>query len=267
MMTRQFDRPGTLRDGGRSWRRTLLPAACAVFLFALEAASVHAQCALQVRPRPGDTGYRKRNYACEGMYVQLQAATINIQVVSLVKGGLKLPDSASTVYVHIPQDLGSLRDSVGVFGRGREANLNWALDGFARPGHPMTWNLEAVVREVEIDDAERLGVFAETRRSSGLGGPIYVPIALSDSWTRPDPGTLPPTVELVIRVPAAGTIQYRMAGGDWQPQPALRRTNGDGYFAIMLEPARPGPMDVELRWSPTNSLQFGAPESLNIFFW
>lgn len=265
-MTRQFDRPGTFRDGGRSWRRTLLRAACAVSLFALDATSVHAQCALQVRPRSGETGYRKRNYACEGMYVQLQAATINIQVVSLVKGGLKLPDSARTVYVHIPQDLGSLRDSVGVFGRGREANLNWALDGFARPGRPMAWNLEAVVREVEID-VSRLGVFAETRRSSGLGGPIYVPVALSDLLTPPTPGTLPTTVELVIRVPAAGTIQYRMAGGEWLPELPLRRSNGDGYFSIMLEPTQLGPTDVELRWSPSNSLQPGAPESLNIFFW
>jgi hypothetical protein len=202
------------------------------------------------------------------MYVQLQAATINIQVISLVKGGLDLLDSADTVYVHIPDSLPGLRDTVRVLGRGRNANLNWALDGSASPRNPLDWDLEAVIRKVPIA-AARLGVFAETRRTNGLGGPVYLPVWLTMDSTPPAaaPSSTREPIELVVRVPAAGAIKYRLLGGDWSER-ELGPVNGDGYFRIMLQPTTLGRVDVELRWRSSASFEFkSAPESLSIFFW
>jgi hypothetical protein len=219
-----------------------------------------AQCALDVRARPGATGYQQRDYGCEGLYVQLQAASINIQVISLVKGALPL-DAENVVQIHVPPTLTGLRESVAIAGRGREANLNWALDGFARPGRPMTWRLRAVVRQIPLE-ASRIGVFGQTVKASGLGGPIYVPVAVRAPGEEPrDNGGY----ELVIRIPLAGAAQWRLGSeGEWRQD---RPVDGDGFFAFHLPPETSGETDFEIRWAPRGTRDFGAPESLRILFW
>jgi len=223
--------------------------------------AVSAQCALRVTAQPGETGYRKRDYGCEGLYVQLQAASINVQVISLVKGGLTF-DASDVVEIHVPPQLPGLRDSVAIFGRGREANLNWALDWFARPGRPMTWRLGHVVRQIRID-AARLGVFGQTVKASGLGAPVHVPVAVRPPGVSPVPRDA--TIDFVIRIPLAGAAQWRLGpAAEWV---AARPYNGDGFFAFALPAHLSGENDFEIRWSPRGKREYGAPESLRIFFW
>lgn len=248
--------------------------ACTRILFVVGALIVgafgdtaEAQCAIQAKPRPGDTGYRDRTYGCEGLYIQLQAATLNIQVISLVKNGLRLPTTdVAAACIHVPRTLPRLRDPVAVIGRGREANLNWALDGLAWPAVPMTWPLEPVIRQIGLGSSQ-IGVFGETRKESGLGGPVYIPVDVRPREGRcTDTANVGPApAELVIRIPAAGSIKYRLDAGVWLDK---RPYNGDGYFLIELPaPETVGLADVEIRWTPSGRWQFGAPESLSIFFW
>ncbi len=238
-----------------------MPRACLVLvLLVTHASAAHAQCALAVEARPGPTGYQPRGYGCEGLYVQLQAANLNVQIISLVKGALRL-DGRDSVHLVVPNRLPGLRDSVAIYGRGREANLNWALDGAARSTRPMTWRL-TVMRQIPLD-ASRIGLFGETRRASGLGAPVYVPVAV-----RPAPGqVLPETapIELVIRIPLAGSAEWRLgATNAWRREQPV---DGDGYFVLGLPAGMSGEGELEVRWSPRGRREFGAPEALRIFFW
>lgn len=247
------------------WRRTWLLVACTALLTGAVGEGAQAQCPLKASPRPGDTGYRKRNYGCEGLYIQIQAAAINIQVISLVRNGLRVPQGDSA-YIHVPASLPELRDTVAVIGRGRRANLNWALDWHALPGKPMTWHLKPVIRKIGLD-ASGIGLFGITLKKSRLGGPVYVPVDVRnprDAFRETAADGKPRAVELVIRIPAAGAIQYRLGDGPWFP---ARPYNGDGYFSLELERETAGPADLEIRWRPSDSLQFGPPESLRILFW
>ncbi len=228
----------------------------------LPVGAIGAQCALEVKPRPGETGYRKRDYGCEGLYVQLQAANINVQVVSLVRGALPLEGGSDVMQIHVAPHLAGLRDSVAILGRGREANLNWALDWYARPGQPMTWRLDQVVRAVPLE-ASRIGVLGRTVKASGLGGPVYVPVSVRNPRAPAPTGVEP--IELVIRIPLAGSVEWRLSGADeWTRIPP---ENGDGYFAIPLPPGPTGETDFELRWAPRGTREYGAPESLRILYW
>lgn len=238
--------------------------ACALALCLMSVVPADAQCPLKARPRPGATGYQPRLDGCEGLYIQLQSAPINLQVVSLVRHALRVPEG-DTAHVHVPANPESLRTPITIVGRGREANLNWALDGDARPGAPLRWLLKAVVRTVDLD-AERLGIFGETRKANGLGGPIYVPVDVR-GVREPYPGhagAVPPPVELVLRIPGAGALEHRMSGTDWVRETPI---NGDGYFAIVIQSPEQGVRSVEIRWRPSDSLRPGPPESLSIFFW
>ena len=246
-------------------RRTLLLIACATVLAGAAGDGAQAQCPLKASPRPGDTGYRKRNYGCEGLYIQIQAASINIQVISLVRNRLQLP-TGDSAYVHVPASLTGLRDTVAVAGRGRQANLNWALDWHAMPGKPMTWLLQPVVKKINLDSS-RIGVFGVTQKQSGLGAPVYVPVDVrnpSDAFQGAAAEGKPRAVELVIRIPAAGAIEYRLGNGTWTRE---KPYNGDGYYSLMLQRDTTGVADLDVRWRPNNSLQFGPAESLSILFW
>jgi hypothetical protein len=246
-------------------RRGLLLIAFATVVAGAAGDGAQAQCPLKASPRPGDTGDRKRTYGCEGLYIQIQAASVNVQVISLVRNRLRLPKGDSA-YVHVPTSLNGLRDTVTVGGRGRQANLNWALDWHAMPGQPMIWLLQPVIKKIGLDSS-RIGVYGVTQKRSGLGAPVYVPVDVrhpGDAFQGTAAEGRPRVVELVIRIPAAGAIEHRLGNGAWSRE---KPYNGDGYYSLLLEPESAGVANLDVRWRPNNSLQFGPAESLSIFFW
>lgn len=238
----------------------------ALLVGALAPAGASSQCALSVRPKPGDTGYRERDQRCEGMYVGLQSAPLNVQVISLVKGGLsyRLDSEIREIEVRVPAALANdaeLEKRVLIVGRAREPNLNWALDGFASPGSPMNWKLDDVVRKEQLS-SDRIGLFGETKRTDGMGGPVYIPLEVSRSA-----GAQAATIELIVRIPPAAAASWSVGtGADRKPAEPL---NADGYFRIVL-PATPAPEKtrVAVYWRPRGESRMSdVPEHLRIFRW
>lgn len=225
-----------------------------------------AQCR-DLEAQPGDAGYKPRGERCEGMYVGRQSAPINIQVVSLVKGGLDVPQAIDEVRIHVPRalaDIDSLSHDVSIVGDTREANLHWALDSTEplRPGQAISWDLE-VLRRVRLE-SKRLGLYGRTTHESGLGGPIFVPVAVTA------PGASVPAdapIELVFRIPAAARacLFDTSNGGCSQRASPL---NADGYFRIVIPPGEPGPTTLAFRWYPSGSPTSNqTPETLTIYRW
>lgn len=244
-------------------------AAAAIFCCAMLVADgsdqdARAQCR-DVEAQPGDAGYKPRGERCEGMYIGRQSAPINIQVVSLVKGGLDVPQSVEEVEIRIPEALAdSLSKNVSIVGDTREANLHWALDSTdpLRPGEAIPWNLE-VLRKVGLK-SERLGLYGRTTHESGLGGPIFVPVVVTA------PGASVPSdepIELVFRIPAAAGACWSDGTGNGCRQPASL-LNADGYFRIEIPPGEPGPATLAFRWRPSGSPTWSeTPETLTIYRW
>lgn len=225
-----------------------------------------AQCR-DVEAQPGEAGYKQRGARCEGMYVGRQSAPINIQVVSLVKGGLDFPSTVDEVKIRVPEalaDVDSLSQRVTVTGDTREANLHWALDSAhpLRPGQAISWDLE-VLRQVDLE-SDRLGLYGRTTHESGLGGPIFVPVAVTI------PGASVPSdepIELVFRIPAAAGACWSDGTGNGCRQPASL-LNADGYFRIEIPPGEPGPATLAFRWRPSGSPTWSeTPETLTIYRW
>ena len=72
-----------------------------VALVALAPRVAMAQCDASVKPAPGEVGYKKRPYACEGMYIGLQSAPVGVQVVSLVRGALRYSKTPSDSVLYV----------------------------------------------------------------------------------------------------------------------------------------------------------------------
>jgi len=241
---------------------------CAVLMADGSGHAARAQCR-DVEAQPGDAGYKPRGERCEGMYVGRQSAPINIQVVSLVKGGLDIPQAVEEVKIHVPKTLAaidSLSDNVSVVGDTREANLYWALDSAnpLRPGQAISWDLE-VLRQVPLE-SERLGLYGKTTHVSGLGGPIFVPVAVTG------PGESIPAdapIELVFRIPAAARAclsDETDDGCSWAK--SLDAHGANGYFRIEIPPGEPGLATLAFRWYPTGSPNPNkTPETLTVYRW
>ncbi len=242
---------------------------------ARELAAQRQDCTLRVEPQPGRTGYRNRGYRCEGMYVGLQSAPRNVQVVSLVKGGLRyaLPGAPGAapgdtlLYVHVPALPASFGRAAPVLllGRGREANLNWALDAAVPPGRHLAWNLADVVAPERLP-SRRIGIAGQAGGgASGSGGTVHIPLAVGRS---PSAGTAPDSIEMVVKVPGAARVRWFFASN--QAAAEAERLNVDGYFRIVLPPRR-GPPGVELigiSWRPRGQPTWNeVPEHLRIYRW
>ena len=248
-----------------------------VALVALAPRVAMAQCDASVKPAPGEVGYKKRPYACEGMYIGLQSAPVGVQVVSLVRGALRYSKtpSDSVLYVKARPSASRLEPEVRVIGRARQANLHWALDGAVRVDSQMRWNLKAVVKPMELDSA-KIGVYGLARRrgpDGSLGGPIFVPLEITRA--RATSGSEP--VELIVRVPMAAELCWSTRNAD-EPQPVANTPrceprisptdgNPDGYFRIVIPPQPEGERQLAIRWRPRGSQAFGDPVHLSIYFW
>jgi hypothetical protein len=187
-------------------------------------------CALRAQPQSGSTGYRSRTARCEGMYVGLQNASRNVQMISLVQGGLQFDTvGPSVLLVAVPHVAGS--PVVQVRGTTREANLNWALDATLQGGGTLEWNLGDVLRPEGIT-SDRIGLM-------GQAGELYVPVAIR--------GRSGDSTEVVIRMPSAAAVRWSTPG--MATAAPAERLNVDGYFRIMLPPAaRAGEQVLTVTW-------------------
>jgi hypothetical protein len=237
-----------------------------------------AQCDASVKPAPGEVGYKKRDYACEGMYVGLQSGPIGVQVVSLVRGALRYTSELPAdglLYVKVRHRSHRLDPRVRVIGRARQANLHWALDGAVRFDSVLRWDLAKVVRPMRLENTS-IGLYGVTHRlgpDANLGGPVFVPLEVTPSE---DPA---PTeaVELVVRVPAAAEICWSVSKRDAPPAEGLSAQctpkvgpidgNADGYFRIVIPPMSDGEHRVAIRWRPRGAQAFGNPVHLSVQFW
>jgi len=250
----------------------------AILLVALAPRPAGAQCDASVKPAPGEVGYKKRPYACEGMYVGLQSAPVGVQVVSLVRGSLRYgkdSPSDSVLYVKARPNVARLDPEVRVIGRARQANLHWALDGSVRVDSQMLWNLRTVVKPMDLDSG-KIGVYGLAKRrgpDGSLGGPIFVPLEITRARTAG--GTEP--VELIVRVPLAAELCWS-AHQPGTPRPVATTTtceprvrpidgNADGYFRIVIPPQPEGEHQLAIRWRPRGTHAFGRPVHLSIYFW
>ncbi len=249
----------------------------AIAVIALAPRFAEAQCDALVKPAPGEVGYKKRPYACEGMYIGLQSAPVGVQVVSLVRGALRYgkdSPSDSVLYVKARPNTVRLDPDVRVIGRARQANLHWALDGSVRVDSQMRWNLGAVVKPMDLDSG-KIGVYGLARRrgpDGGLGGPIFVPLEI----TRGRAGGGAEPVELIVRVPMAAELCWLAeepgAAQTVATTPTCERVspiegNADGYFRIMIPPQPEGEHQLMIRWRPRGAQAFGRPVHLSIYFW
>lgn len=224
-----------------------------------------AACALNVKTDGASTSYQKREYGCEGIYVGLQSAPLNVQIVSLVRGSFNLGQGVRSMMIRTSPLAGLDSDfdlRTQVLGRARIANLNWAMDGFAKADSPMVWNLEAVVRPLELETVQ-VGVTGLRERQSGLAGPVFMPVAIT-----PTDAALPhqAPIEMVVRIPAASAAQWSLAPGDaWDDASDVHAA--DGYFGITLPAGPPGILRVLVRWRARGTPAWGEPERLSIYRW
>ena len=250
----------------------------AILLVALAPSLAGAQCDASVKPAPGEVGYKKRPYACEGMYIGLQSAPVGVQVVSLVRGTLRYAKdsgSDSVLYIKARHNTKLLERDVRVIGRARQANLHWALDGSVRAGSEMRWDLGTVVKPMDLDST-KIGVYGLAKRTGpdgNLGGPIFIPLEV----TRGSAPASTEAVELIVRVPLASALCWSLpTETDAHAFATTSRCarivrpiggNSDGYFKIDLPPQSEGEHRLAIRWRPKYGQAFGRPVHLNIYFW
>ncbi len=220
------------------------------------------QCDRSVKPVPGELGYKKRDYGCEGMYIGLQSAPLGVQVVSFVWGAFRYDPSDEVLSIRVGEISGSANPVVRVIGRPRQANLHWAFDGEARLNRPLYWDLRKVVKVVELG-SENIGMYGVTSRTGGLGGPIFVPLGFGPPYERSD------SLELIVRIPAAAELCWLPPQAADVPPPSdgcalpwrrpapLLAENPDGYFRILFARPSPGESKLGLRWRPRGRLAHG----------
>ncbi len=241
------------------------------FIVAAPSLSAQGDCALTVKPRGDSTGYRKRGVRCEGMFVGLQSAPLKVQVVSLIKGGLRYDVARdSLLFIQVPWLPAAVnpRDTVVLQGRGREANLNWALDAFARESTSVRWELDQVIRPEGLN-SERIGLVAQAH-TSALRDPLFIPLGVSrDSAVR---ATSADSLELVVRIPSASAVRWAFASDDKCADGVsascqeASRLNVDGYFRIKMPPGPRGEVSLAIYWRARGSPGFNeVPEHLRIF--
>ena len=231
-----------------------------------------AQCREVRVDRESPTAYAERDNRCEGLYVGLQSAPLNLEVVSLVKGGLagSVAHRSDTLLVAVPsahmlaeEDLVT---DVAIRGRARNANLNWALDSERRDRRELAWPLQDVVTPAGLD-LEDLGLFGETRRAGGLGGPVYVPVEIrAPGGSQPGAGD---GIEFVFMLPAAGSASVCPKGDPGCVEAdELSRSDGygDGYFRAFLDPGADGLVPVAVRWRPRGGVTENV-DLLDIVVW
>ena len=264
---------------GRSARTLRAASGCAAIAFiALAPPAVGAQCDASVKPAPGEVGYKKRPYACEGMYIGLQSAPVGVQVVSLVRGTLGYRtegESDSVLFVKTRHNVSKLEPQVRVIGRARKANLHWALDGVVPVSNPLRWDLGTVVKPMKLDST-LIGIYGLARRrvvEGGVGSPVFVPLEV----TRSEHPANTASVELIVRIPAAAALCWTVRGGRNVPplpstpgcEPSVPPIDGnaDGYFKIVIPPQAEGEHQVLIRWRPRGAHVFSDPVPLSVHFW
>lgn len=268
-MTIQHHHRSARRGARPCLRRILLGALAALLVSAADAPEASAQaCGLRVQPRPDDTGYRRRDSRCEGMYIGLQSGSRSVQVISLVRGGLRYelgPRGDSLLFVHVPDLPGEFgaRPVVSVLGTARETNLNWALDAVVGEGRVMEWDLRDAIRPQGLA-SQRVGIAGEVVREGGGGRTtVFVPLAVRRGPGAPAGAD---STELVVRVPVAAAVRWSTESTGAMHD--AERINVDGFFRILLPAAAArGEQPIAISWRVRGENRWGAPEQLRIYRW
>jgi hypothetical protein len=206
------------------------------------------------------------------MYMGLQSGSRSVQVISLVKGGLRYdlpgapgrPAGDTLLFVHVPQlppELGA-RANVAVLGSTRESNLNWALDATVAEGQALRWNLGDVIVPQRLA-SRRIGIVGQVGAEGAAEAEgVYVPVEVRGHAGAPAPGD---STELVIRIAVAAGVRWSTQGASTMQD--AERLNVDGYFRIMLPPAPQGEQRITLRWRVRGEPGWKTPEQLRIYRW
>ena len=204
------------------------------------------------------------------MYVGLQSGSRSVQVISLVKGGLRYdlpgapgrPAGDTLLFVHVPPLPPGLGARVAVLGSTRESNLNWALDATVAQGQALPWSLGDVIVPQQLA-SRRIGIVGlvgEEGAAEGEG--VYVPVEVRGHAGAPAAGD---STELVIRIAVAAAVRWSTQGTSTMQN--AERLNVDGYFRIMLPPALRGEQRITLRWRVRGEPGWKTPEQLRIYRW
>jgi hypothetical protein len=220
-------------------------------------------CALppQVLSADGETGYKKREYGCEGFYVQPQAS-VNIQVLSLRRGALDL-SHRNEVYIAVPPLPDSLAKGLTVFGNSLPAGVNWALDAKPNSDQPLKWSLSSGGDSVR-PPATSIGLVARTKPRDGFGTPVWVAVTVAAAKEAAGQTGGTAKTQLVVRIAAAGRIRWRASGGEWFD---ATDPNGEGRFVCDLPAHLHGHVNIELQWAPRMRPAFSDVETLRLFLW
>ncbi len=217
------------------------------------------RCDPSLRGLPSATGYRARAYGCEGLYIGLQSAPLAVQVVSFVKGGIDPNPNANELRLLAPPglDLANFLSRVQVIGRARAPNLNWALHGTTSSDSIMRWDLDEVVIPANLN-ISRLGIHGHATRRSGVGPPMYVPLAVVSNGGAVEPSD---SLELVLRILEAAETCVSYAEH-------RSCSNGkDSYFTFRIPPGEPSQVVLQVRWRRRLQPAMGDPELIRIYRW
>jgi hypothetical protein len=217
------------------------------------------KCDPTLRAVPSSTGYRARSYGCEGLYIGLQSAPLAVQVVSFLKGGINPNPGGRELRLLAPPglDLANYAGRVQVVGRARESNLNWALHGTTSADGVMRWDLAEVVIPANLK-LGRLGIHGHATRRSGVGPPMYVPLAVV-----PEGATVATSdsLELVLRILEAAETCVAFADHE------SCSSGLDSYFTFQIPPGQPSQVVLQVRWRRRLQPTMGEPELIRIYRW
>jgi hypothetical protein len=205
------------------------------------------------------------------MFIGLQSAPLKVQVVSLVSGGLRYDlHNDALLYIHVPSLPAKVTagSPVVLQGRGREANLNWALDATAPVGSSLKWELTPVIVPQALT-SDRIGLVALVQ-TSALSDPLFIPLGIDREPAAPPASH--DSLELVVRVPGASAVRWSPATGKDCPNAVsagcrdASRLNADGYFRIILPAGPEGEAPLAIYWRPRGSQAYNEiPEQIRIF--
>lgn len=244
--------------------------ACAPLLAVGPAPAAAQQCEFDVRPvAHKGTGYGPRNTRCEGLYIELQSAPLNLRVVSLLHGRSELPRPGpdSKLEVQFPRsDLPV--DSLKLIGLPRESGVNWALDALIDPDSTFEWDLSEVFARTDVS-LSQVGLIGRGKLdSSTLADPIYVPVKVTSSQME----SMTDSIHIVFHLPVAGEARVCLIDLPAAPcTDTLKPIDAGGYYDGFFETSLPGPVNglttVAVEWRRTGGSSAVGNDRFRIIGW
>lgn len=244
--------------------------ACAPLLVVDSAPAVAQQCEFDVRPVTDQrTGYRPRDTRCEGLYIELQSAPMNLRVVSLLHGSSVLPRPGpdSRLTVQFPWSDPSV-DNLKLIGLPREAGVNWALDASVDPDSTFEWDLSEVFDSTGVS-LSQVGLIGRTApEDSTLDDPVYLPVKVTSSQM----ASTTDSIYVVFHLPVAGEARVCLIDLPAAPcTDTLKPIDAGGYYDGFFETSLPGHVNglttVAVQWRQAGGSSEVGSDRFRIIGW